>query len=136
MADIFSKEKRSEVMRQVKSTGNKSTEEKLIAFFHEKGITGWRRRYNVNGHPDFLKQKIAIFVDGCFWHGHDCRNTRPVQDSDYWDKKRQKNIEHDDKINHLFQSRGWKVIRIWECELLKKNRSILEGKLQLILKKL
>lgn len=66
-------------MSRVRSKNNKSTELKLIQIFKENGITGWRRNYKVKGHPDFvfLDKKIAIFVDGCFWHGHDCRNTRP-----------------------------------------------------------
>lgn len=71
MADVFSKAKRSQIMQRVKSSGNKSTEEKLIQYFSERNITGWRRHYNVKGHPDFvfLDKHIAIFVDGCFWHG-------------------------------------------------------------------
>lgn len=118
-------------MQRVKSSGNKSTEEKLIQYFDEKHITGWRRHYNVKGHPDFvfLDKHIAIFVDGCFWHGHDCRNTRPAENAEYWNRKRQKNIEHDAAVTQLFQERGWCVIRIWECELKKKNRAVLDAKL-------
>ena len=131
MADVFSKSKRSEIMKSVKSYGNKSTEAKLIVYFKEEGITGWRRNYKVKGHPDFvfLDKKIAVFVDGCFWHGHDCRNTRPKDNSEYWEKKREKNIAHDAAVNTTFINRGWHVIRVWECELMKKNRSILESKL-------
>lgn len=71
MADVFDKEKRSDVMRQVKSKKNKSTELRLIEIFKQNGITGWRRNYPVKGHPDFVfpKQKIAVFVDGCFGMG-------------------------------------------------------------------
>ena len=118
-------------MQRVKSSGNKSTEEKLIQYFDEKHITGWRRHYNVKGHPDFvfLDKHIAIFVDGCFWHGHDCRNTRPAENAEYWNRKRQKNIEHDAAVTQLFQERGWCVIRIWEFELKKKNRAVLDAKL-------
>lgn len=135
MADIFSKDKRSQIMKNVKSSGNKSTEEKLIAYFRENSIVGWKRHYDVKGHPDFvfLDKKIAIFVDGCFWHGHDCRNTRPSDNAEYWNKKRQKNQKHDNEVTALFQSRGWIVVRVWECELQKKNRSILKDKLRLLL---
>lgn len=79
-------------MQRVRSSGNKSTEEKLIQYFFERNITGWRHHYNVKGHPDFvfLDKRIAIFVDGCFWHGHDCRNTKPAENADYWNKKRRK----------------------------------------------
>ena len=132
MADIFSKEKRSQIMSNVKSSGNKSTELKLIDYFHEKHIIGWRRHYNVRGHPDFVfpKQRIAVFVDGCFWHGHDCRKTNPSTNTEFWDNKRLRNIARDKDTTALFEKRGWTVIRIWECELKKKNREILEEKLR------
>ena len=130
MPDIFSKEDRSRIMRRVKSTGNRSTELKLIEYFKEKHIVGWRRHYGVKGHPDFvfLDRHIAVFVDGCFWHGHDCRNTRPSANEEYWNKKRQKNVAHDKEVTALFRERGWYVIRIWECELKKKNRPLLDEK--------
>ena len=134
MADIFSSDKRSEIMRNVKPNGNKTTELQLIKVFGELNIIGWRRHYAVKGHPDFVfpKKRVAIFVDGCFWHGHDCRNTRPVDNAEYWDKKRKRNIEHDKTITELFESRGWIVVRIWECELKKKNRNLLEKKLSVL----
>lgn len=135
MADVFSKSERSKIMQRIKSSGNKSTEEKLIQYFGERHITGWRRHYNVKGHPDFvfLDKRIAIFVDGCFWHGHDCRNTKPNDNAEYWEKKRKRNMDHDRQITALFEKRGWIVVRIWECELKKKNRIILENKLKPIL---
>ena len=132
MADVFSKEDRSGIMRKVKSSGNKSTEIKLIQYFNDHHIMGWRRHYSVKGHPDFvfMDRRIAIFVDGCFWHGHDCRNTRPADNAEYWEKKRNRNIEHDHAVTAMFAQRGWTVIRIWECELKKKNAEILDEKLQ------
>ncbi len=124
MADVFDKSKRSDVMRKVRSKNNKSTELKLIDLFKQNNIKGWRRNYKVKGHPDFvfLNKKIAIFVDGCFWHGHDCRNTRPSDNADYWQKKRKRNILHDKQVTKLFENRGWAVLRIWECELKKSNQ--------------
>lgn len=135
MSDVFDKEKRSEIMSVIRSKGNKSTELKIIQFFKDNNIIGWRRNYKVKGHPDFIfiKRKIAIFVDGCFWHGHDCRNTRPADNSDYWENKRERNIKHDKEITALFESRGWTVIRIWECELKKSNASQLMKKLNILL---
>ena len=126
MSDIFDKAKRSEIMKKVRSKNNKSTELKLIQIFKENNIHGWRRNYKVKGHPDFvfLNKKIAIFVDGCFWHGHDCRNTKPKDNQEYWDKKRERNMKHDKEITEYFENRGWTVIRIWECEL--KNKKALE----------
>ena len=126
MADVFDKSKRSEIMKKVRSKKNKSTELKLIEIFKENNIHGWRRNYKVKGHPDFvfLDKRIAIFVDGCFWHGHDCRNTRPKDNEDYWTKKRERNMKHDKEIIEYFENRGWTVIRIWECELSKKSTSM------------
>jgi DNA mismatch endonuclease (patch repair protein) len=123
MADIYDKHTRSKLMSLISSKRNKSTEIKLITLFKANGVKGWRRGYSVKGHPDFvfLKQKIAIFVDGCFWHGHDCRNTRPKDNEEFWQKKRELNIAHDKQINELFQKRGWTVIRVWECELKGKE---------------
>ena len=135
MADVFDAEKRSDIMRHVRSKENKSTELKLIEIFKSLGIKGWRRNYSVVGHPDFVfpKRRVAIFVDGCFWHGHDCRNTRPADNAEYWQKKRQQNVEHDQLVTAMFEQRGWTVIRIWECELKKKNADLLDEKLRVLM---
>jgi len=135
MADMYDKETRSSLMQKVRSKGNKSTELRLINLFKEYSITGWRRNYQVKGHPDFvfLDIRVALFVDGCFWHGHNCRNTRPKDNADYWDKKRERNILHDKKITEIFEARGWTVVRIWECELKKKNQHETMGRLQKVL---
>jgi DNA mismatch endonuclease (patch repair protein) len=134
MADVYDKEKRSAVMRNIKGKGNKSTELALIAIFREQGLNGWRRGYPVKGHPDFvfLKERIAVFVDGCFWHGHDCRNTKPKDNEDFWAKKISDNVERDKIVTKNFESRGWTVLRIWECELNKKNRAALNEKLSVL----
>ena len=136
MADVFDESTRSEIMRKVKSAGNKSTELRLIAYFREHEIRGWRRHYKVKGHPDFVfpEKRIAIFVDGCFWHGHECRNITPLDNAEYWRRKREKNFMHDKEVTNAFESRGWKVIRIWECELQKKNHEKLEEKLSCLRK--
>ena len=112
-------------MSHIRSKNNKSTELKLIKIFKEYGITGWRRNYNVKGHPDFvfLKQKIAVFVDGCFWHGHGCQKHKPKENREYWEKKIKYNKRHDRQITKLYKLRGWNVIRIWECELKKNNKN-------------
>lgn len=134
MADVFDSKKRSDIMSKVRSNNNKSTELALIKFFKENKITGWKRNYPVKGHPDFvfLDKKIAVFVDGCFWHGHDCRNTRPSDNVEYWQRKRERNIKHDKEVTAMFENRGWTVIRIWECELKNKNRSALINKLSIL----
>lgn len=120
---FFSKEQRSQIMRQVKSSRNKSTEIKLINFFKEYSITGWRRQYKLFGKPDFvfLKTKTAIFVDGCFWHGHNCRNTKPQDNKDYWSTKVMRNKKRDKEVTKHLTDIGWTVIRLWECVLNDKD---------------
>ena len=134
MSDIFDKSKRSEIMKKVRSKNNKSTELKLIQIFKENNIHGWRRNYKVKVHSDFvfLNKMIAIFVDGCFWHGHNFRNTKPKENQEYWDKKRERNMKHDKEITEYFENRGWTVIRIRECELKNINRQIVYEKLKLL----
>jgi DNA mismatch endonuclease (patch repair protein) len=123
MADTFSKEERSAIMRKVKDKGNKSTEQKLIDIFKANGIKGWRRHYPVKGKPDFVfpELKIAVFADGCFWHGHHCRNITPKQNAEYWRNKWQRNIERDKKVTQRFEQRGWTVLRFWECDIKRKT---------------
>ena len=135
MADVFSQETRSKIMSAVRSNNNQSTEIRLIKVFENYNIKGWRRNYKVKGHPDFdfLDKKIAVFVDGCFWHGHDCRNTHPADNAAYWQEKRQRNMCHDKEISALFQKRGWTVVRIWECELKEKNKELLKDKLRVLM---
>lgn len=122
MADVFSQNRRSEIMRAVKSRGNKSTELKLIEIFKNSGVSGWRRNYKLFGNPDFVfpKKRIAVFVDGCFWHGHNCRNTTPANNADYWRKKIKRNVKRDVLVTQTLREKGWKVTRIWECQI-KKN---------------
>ncbi|MGI9034596.1 MAG: very short patch repair endonuclease [Pyrinomonadaceae bacterium] len=122
MADVYSKDKRSEVMRAVKSRGNKSTELKVIKIFKEFKIVGWRRNYKLFGKPDFVfpKEKLAIFVDGCFWHGHNCRNTKPAANADYWRQKIERNKARDEAVSKTLAEKGWRVLRIWECKISKE----------------
>ena len=131
MADVFSKSKRSEVMRAVKSRGNKSTELKLIEIFKTEKIVGWRRNYNLFGKPDFVfpKQRLAIFLDGCFWHGHDCRNTKPADNADYWRAKIERNKTRDKTVSENLAEKGWRVVRIWECQI---KRNSLPSELNLL----
>jgi DNA mismatch endonuclease (patch repair protein) len=119
MADTFSTNERSRVMRAVKSSGNKSTELRVIELFKRHGLKGWRRNYPIFGKPDFVfpKTRVALFCDGCFWHGHDCRNTKPKQNAEFWGKKIARNKRRDRETTRELTERGWTVVRLWECEL-------------------
>jgi DNA mismatch endonuclease (patch repair protein) len=121
MTDVFSKQERSAVMRAVKSKQNKSTELALIKLFKENKIKGWRRNYKISGNPDFVfpKYRIVVFADGCFWHGHDCRNTKPASNQNYWKRKIDKNKERDRQVTEKLLQKKWVVIRIWECDIKK-----------------
>src|SRR5882724_1395608 len=114
MADIWNQVKRSEVMSRIKSRGNKGTELRMIHVFRSNMITRWQRASKLPGKPDFvfLKQKLAMFVDGCFWHGCPKHGTQPKQNSKYWREKIARNKARDRKANRLLRARGWSVLRI------------------------
>lgn len=71
VADVFTKKKRSQIMAAVRSTGNRTTELRLASILRANGITGWRRHQPLPGKPDFVfrRERLAVFADGCFWHG-------------------------------------------------------------------
>ena len=131
MADIFSKRKRSAVMAAVRSHGNRGTELRLIAIFRSHKITGWRRHHVIFGKPDFVfpKLKLAVFVDGCFWHGCPLHGTKPATNAKFWHAKIARNQARDRLVTRALRARGWRVLRIWEHELSRKNESRLLGRL-------
>lgn len=122
MADNHSKEVRSINMSHIRSTNSKPEEIVRKYLFAE----GFRYRKNVKklpGCPDIVlpKYKTVIFVNGCFWHKHDCpRFVWPSSNQDYWRPKILRNIERDNQSRKELETLGWKVITVWECEL-KKN---------------
>ena len=118
--DVFSPEKRSEVMRTVKSADTKPE----IALRKALFARGFRYRLHVKGLPGkpdlvFPKYCAAIFVHGCFWHGHDCaRGARvPKSNRAYWTAKIARNKERDQKTVKALAHSGWRVYVVWECEL-------------------
>lgn len=118
MSDIFSKRKRSEVMSKVRSRGNKDTELALAKVFRRHRITGWRRHLKLPGTPDFAfpNRKLAVFVDGCFWHGCAKHATFPATRRAFWLKKFATNKARDRRVNRELRQLGWRVLRIWEHE--------------------
>jgi DNA mismatch endonuclease, patch repair protein len=121
--DTFSPKKRSWIMAQVKSRGNKSTEINLRATLRENGITGWRRTYPLFGKPDFVfsEKRVAVFVDGCFWHGHPRKCRIPETNREYWKMKISRNTERDRLVTATLRKKGWKVVRIWEDSVKKPS---------------
>ena len=125
MPDIFTKAKRSEVMSRIRSRGNKDTELALIQVFRAQGITGWRRHQAVFGKPDFVfpKLRLALFVDGCFWHACPLHTTKPRNNAAFWRKKFAANQTRDRLVTRTLRARGWRVLRIWEHELARRDRA-------------
>ncbi|MDF9832406.1 DNA mismatch endonuclease (patch repair protein) [Ereboglobus sp. PH5-5] len=125
MPDIFTKTKRSEVMSRVRSSGNKDTELRLITIFRAHRITGWRRNFKLPGKPDFVfpAHRLAVFVDGCYWHGCPVHYRRPKSNRKFWDAKIARNRQRDREVNRLLKARGWRVFRVWEHALTRKNET-------------
>lgn len=119
--DTFSPQKRSWIMAQVRSSGNRSTEKNLLTVLREHGIKGWRRGYPLFGKPDFVfpKERIVIFVDGCFWHGHPKKCRIPKTNMTYWKMKIARNMARDRLVTSTLRKKGWKVVRIWENSVKK-----------------
>ena len=125
MPDIFTKAKRSEVMSRIRSRGNKDTELALMQVFRAHGITGWRRHQAVFGKPDFVfpKLRLALFVDGCFWHACPLHTTKPRNNAAFWRKKFAANQTRDRLVTRTLRARGWRVLRIWEHDLARRSRA-------------
>lgn len=120
---------RSQIMSRVRGRGNKSTEEKLARLFRKSGIKGWRRQIHLPGTPDFAfpKHRVVIFVDGCFWHGCPRHATYPKTRRAFWLGKLVDNRVRDRRVGGKLRRHGWRVVRIWECELKKQpQRCILK----------
>jgi DNA mismatch endonuclease (patch repair protein) len=115
VADVFTKKKRSQVMAAIRSKGNQATELKLASILRAAGITGWRRHQPLPGHPDFIfrRARLAVFVDGCFWHGCRWHCRMPEGNREYWQGKIARNSARDRRTTRLLRSQGWKVLRIW-----------------------
>jgi DNA mismatch endonuclease, patch repair protein len=152
MTDVFTKAKRSEVMSRIRSRGNRDTELALARLLRANKIAGWRRHFEIRGRavlprgpniraaqqrrpavkfrvrPDFVfaRLKLAVFVDGCFWHGCPRHATQPKNNRGFWRKKLSANKRRDRRVNRVLRRDGWRVLRIWECALQKRPQSCLQ----------
>lgn len=136
MADVFSAEKRSAVMASIRSRDNRDTELRLISLFRLHGLIGWRRHLNLPGRPDFAfrRQRMVIFVDGCFWHGCPRHFRAPKSRQDYWVAKIAGNRLRDRRVAKELRRRGWFVIRLWEHEITKRASPVTMTKLKKLLR--
>lgn len=139
MTDNLSPEDRKKTMRAVK--GKRTTlERRLRAMLAGMGLRGWRLNYDAGiGKPDaaFVEEKVAIFVDGCFWHGCPvCNRPMPVANQEYWERKIGRNVERDRRYDAELKAAGWRVVRIWGHELKKtSDLGLVRGRLREALQK-
>jgi DNA mismatch endonuclease (patch repair protein) len=144
MPDVFTKTKRSAVMSRIRGSGNRDTELRLIALFRAHGITGWRRQVRfviqdasrevrdaerssrnarrvarISADFVFRRERVVVFVDGCFWHRHPgCRFAyTPKSRLEFWLPKFDQNVARDRLVSATLKKHGWRVIRVWECAL-------------------
>jgi DNA mismatch endonuclease, patch repair protein len=137
MPDLWSIQKRSEVMSRIRSKGNRETELRMMALFKAAGITGWRRHWPLPGKPDFVfrREKVVVFVDGCFWHGCPRHARRPGQNQEYWDAKMLRNKKRDRDVTRDLRKRGWQVLRVWAHDLTRARQTRCLARIRRALKK-
>jgi DNA mismatch endonuclease (patch repair protein) len=111
-------------MSRIRGRGNEKTEVRLAKLMRAEGIRGWSRHLSIPGRPDFAfkKQKVAVFVDGCFWHGCPRCFRLPKQNRAFWKAKIEENRRRDRSVNGRLRRLGWKVVRIKECQLKHADR--------------
>jgi DNA mismatch endonuclease, patch repair protein len=116
MADWLSRKQRSRNMTSIRSKGNASTELALLRLLRNARISGWRRHLNLPGKPDFAfpSQRLAVFIDGCFWHGCPRCYRMPEDNRPYWEAKVNSNRRRDRRRTRELRSLNWRVIRVWE----------------------
>ena len=142
MTDVFNTAKRSEVMSRIRGKGNKTTEVALAAALRKAGISGWRRHVTLKPKlmpkrastkvkpevlivkPDFIfrQVKLAVFVDGCFWHQCPLHSKVPENNREFWEKKLKRNVQRDKFATIALRSAQWRVLRLWEHELADIDR--------------
>jgi DNA mismatch endonuclease, patch repair protein len=157
MPDVFTKTKRSQVMSRIRGQGNKETEVMLARLLRANRISGWRKQrvvcvavrstnfkiaklgsarasspllLRVKADFVFPKLKLAVFVDGCFWHGCPKHCNQPVNNRAFWRKKLGGNKARDLLVTRTLRRAGWRVLRIWEHELARHNQARLVRRIQ------
>ena len=118
--DVFSREKRSLVMAAIRGRGNRSTERTFAALLRAWRLRGWKlHSKEVAGKPDFFfgDRQIAVFVDGCFWHGCPRCFRAPRQNAEFWAEKIGRNRARDRAVGRALRRQGIRVLRIWEHDV-------------------
>jgi DNA mismatch endonuclease (patch repair protein) len=128
--DVFTPQQRSAVMRKVRSSGT-APEVRVRKLLTRLGLRYRLHRKDLPGSPDIVMagRKTAIFVHGCFWHGHDCKRgaRAPKANAAYWSAKIARNVERDARVQGALAEAGWRALVVWECEL--KDEAACEARL-------
>lgn len=115
--DTLTPEQRHEIMSRIR--GKDTNPEKIVRLYlFARGLRYRKNDRRLPGHPDlvFPKYKTVVFINGCFWHGHDCSSYRfPKTNQEYWKAKIESNMARDRRTKECLESSGWKVITVWEC---------------------
>lgn len=128
-SDKVDRQTRSRIMSSIRSTGNKSTERRMRAYLVRAGIRGWRLNpKGIPGKPDFVfdQERVAIFIDGCFWHGCPRCFRPPKASKEYWETKIDYNRARDARKTRQLSEAGWCVLRFWEHELKEQPKQVLD----------
>lgn len=127
MADVLTHEQRKRNMSRIRGK-NTQPEILLRKLLYSHGIRGYRIHYNLPGKPDivFTKKKIAIFIDGCFWHKCPKCFQEPETRKEFWMKKINSNVERDQRNTKKLQDTGWTVLRFWEHDIRKKSDAVVK----------
>jgi DNA mismatch endonuclease (patch repair protein) len=127
MTDVLSKEQRAYNMSKIRGK-NTGPEIKLRKLLWSAGIRGYRVHYDLPGKPDivFVKKKIVLFIDGCFWHKCPIDFQEPETRKDFWMKKINSNVDRDERNNRQLSDAGWTVIHIWEHEMRKEPEKVVQ----------
>lgn len=124
MADMFSVEKRSEIMSSIRSK-NTAAERIVFSYLRKHGIYFQKHYKRAVGTPDIAlpRKKLACFIDGDFWHGRDIDRIRKTQGNEgYWAKKIARNMERDMEQRNTLTDNGWMVISVWESDIMSSSR--------------
>lgn len=127
--DRISSETRSKNMSRIRSRGNRTTEARLRAILIRSGINGWKVHGKLlTGTPDFYfpSLKLAVFVDGCFWHGCPQCGHIPKSNIEYWQTKIKRNQRRDKIVAKQLKSEGWLILRLWEHEVRDNTRAVIQ----------
>ena len=127
MTDVLTPDQRKFNMSRIKG---KNTNPEIIIrkLLYSHGIKGYRIHYDLPGKPDivFVKKRLAIFIDGCFWHKCPIDFKEPESRKEFWMRKINANVVRDKKVNTALESLGWFVLRFWEHDVTKNPEEIIE----------